>query len=108
VCCYFSLLFNVYMDRITADANHEVKLIAGNMTNQAVEINYDNDAMNEILFADDQSLMNEDDNSLQLHTTALNSACNKYNMKISTSKTEVMKISREPGTLEIYVDDFKL
>jgi hypothetical protein len=29
-------------------------------------------------------------------------------MKISTSKTEVMKISREPGTLEIYVDDFKL
>ena len=78
------------------------------MTNQAVAINYDNDAMTEILFADDPSLMNEDENNLQLHTMALNLACNKQNMKISTSKTEVMKISRDPGTLEIYVDVFKL
>jgi hypothetical protein len=36
-CVLSPLLFNVYMDRITADANHEVKLLAGNMTNQAVD-----------------------------------------------------------------------
>ena len=65
------------------------------------EIDYDH--INEIRFADDQSLIHE--NELQLHTTSLRLACERHNMKISTTKTEVMKISRTSSKLNIQVNN---
>jgi hypothetical protein len=50
--------------------------------------------LNELLFADDQALIHPDVTNLQNHTSRLNSACEKYDMKISISKTESMAVSR--------------
>ena len=75
-CVLSPLLFIVYMDIITKEANP------------------DPDTLNELLFADDQSLINEDKTEQQEHTTNLNAACERYDMKISISKTEAMKVSR--------------
>ena len=49
-CVLSPLVFNVYMDNITKEANPEPE------------------ALNEMLFADDQSLANEDEKKLQKHT----------------------------------------
>ena len=52
-------------------------------------------------FADDQSLSHEKEEQLQEHITNLNTACERYYMKISIRKTEVMKVCRTPGDLNI-------
>ena len=81
------LLFIIYMDRITKEANLEPE------------------APNELLFADDQSLAHGSEERLQEHTSSLNSTCEVYDMKISVNKTETMKVSRTPGTLNIKIND---
>ena len=75
------------MDRITKEANLEPK------------------ALSELLFADDQSLAHESEERLHEHTSSLYSTCEKYDMKISVNKTETMKVSRTPGTLNIKIND---
>lgn len=114
-CVLSPILFNIYMDRITSEANQE-----GYSNSQLTRRNQsypdvypdseeeDHFHLNEILFADDQSLIHETENDLQIHTSALHSACTDYNMKISTTKTEVMAISRTPNTINIQVDNIKL
>ena len=89
-CVLSPLLFIIYMDRITKEANTEP------------------DALNELLFADDQSLAHTDEQSLQHHTTRLNEECTNYDMKISIGKTETMKISRNPGPLRIHINNNSL
>ena len=42
------------------------------------------------------------------HTSSLNSTCEEYDMKISVNKTETMKVSRTPGTLNIKINDTNL
>ncbi|KAI0231143.1 Serine/threonine-protein phosphatase 4 catalytic subunit [Lamellibrachia satsuma] len=54
-----------------------------------------------MLFADDQSLANEDEKKLQKHTNSLNTTCNEYDMKISISQTETMEVDRTPSNLNI-------
>ena len=44
-----------------------------------------------------QSIFHEDEGQLQVHTTNLNTASENYDMKISLSKSETMKVSRTPG-----------
>ena len=78
------------MDRIPKDANLEPE------------------ALNELLFADDQSLAHESEERLQEHTSSLNSTCEEYDMKISVNKTETIKVSRTPGTLNININDTNL
>ena len=68
-CVLSPLLFLIYMDRITKEANP------------------DEQALNELLFADDQCLVHHSRDSLQDHTYRLNSACKKYGMSISIPKT---------------------
>ena len=72
------------------------------------EANLEPEALNELLFADDQSLAHESEERLQEHTSSLNSICEEYDMKISINKTETMKVSRTPGTLNIKINDTNL
>ena len=74
------------MDRITKEANPEPG------------------ALNELLFADDQVILNENSIALQQHTEAFNRVCKKYGIKISISKTKSMTVSREPKMLEIKIN----
>ena len=86
-CVLSPLLFIIYMDRITKEANPEP------------------DTLNELLFADDQVIINENNIALQQHTEAFNQVCKKYGMKISTSKTETMTVCREPKSLKIKINE---
>ena len=79
------MLFIVYMDKISREANPNPE------------------DLNEMLFADDQSLAHET-GELQEHTNSLNTQCESFGMKISTSKTETMKVSRTPGHLNININ----
>ncbi|KAI8516720.1 hypothetical protein Bbelb_053010 [Branchiostoma belcheri] len=85
-CVLSPLLFIVYMDRITQEANPDPV------------------SLNELLFADDQGLLNESKAQLQHHTDNLNRACRSHDMKISIGKTEAMSVGRCPEKLEITVN----
>ena len=89
-CVLSPLLFIIYMDRNTTEANFEPK------------------DLSELLFADDPSLAHESEERLQEHTSSLNSTCEVYDMKISVNKTETMKVSRTPGTLNMKINDTNL
>ncbi|KAI8504892.1 hypothetical protein Bbelb_170010 [Branchiostoma belcheri] len=86
-CVLSPLLFIIYMDKITKQANPKPEVL------------------NELLFADDQSLISEKTDRLQEHTTNLNTACEDYDMRISINKTESLKISRTPGNLDIVINN---
>ena len=75
------------MDRITKAAND------------------DPTELNELLFADDQSIINENEEQLQHHTNRLDEECTRNQMKISITKTEVMKVSKNPEPLNISIND---
>ena len=64
------------------------------------EANPDPEALNELMFADDQAMMNNDKTQLQEHIDQLNESCEIYSMKISTSKTEVMTVSKRLDKLD--------
>ena len=64
--------------------------------------------LNEFLFADDKSLVHESKERLQEHTSSLNSTCEEYNMKIRINRTETMKVSRTPATLNININNTNL
>ena len=51
--------------------------------------------LNELLFSDDQGLINEDEWQLQKHVTSLNKACIEHKMQIIINKTIVMSVSRK-------------
>jgi len=78
------------MDRITRDANP------------------DPESLNELLFADDQGLLNDNTERLQEHVDKLNTACEEHDMHISIIKTEVMTVSRTPKTLDITINNTAL
>ena len=60
-----------------------------------------------MLFADDQSLANEDEKKLQKHTNSLNTTCDGYDMKISISQTKAVKVSRTHSKLTINISQTK-
>ena len=72
------------------------------------EANPDPEALNELMFADDQAMMNNDKTQLQEHIDQLNESCETYSMKISTSKTEVMTVSKRPDKLDININGTQL
>ena len=78
------LLFVIYMDQITKEANPHPE------------------ALNELM--DDQAMMNNDKTQLREHTDQLNESCETYGMKISTSKTWVMTVSKRPDRLDININ----
>ena len=54
-----------------------------NITKEANPNDYE---INELLLADDQCLIHENEDGLQSHIRELNSECSKYDMKISLEK----------------------
>ena len=89
-CNLSPLLFVLYMDQITKEADP------------------DPEALNELMFSDDQAMVNNDKIQLQEHTDQLNGRCETYNMKNSTSKTEVMTVSKRPDKLDININGTQL
>ena len=79
-------------------------LFIANMNKIAREANCNPEDLNEMLFANNQSLVHEKEGELQEHTNSLNTQCENFNMKISISETETMKVSRTPGCLNINID----
>ena len=67
------LLFIVYMDKITREANPNPE------------------DLNEMLFADDQSLVHEKGGELQKHTDSLNKQCENFIMKSASEKKKQKK-----------------
>ena len=76
-CVLSPLLFIAYMDKITQESNS------------------DNDEINELLFADDQCLIHQNEQDLQHHIDTLNKNCVKHDMKINNTKTEIMNMGRK-------------
>lgn len=89
-CVLSPLLFVIYMDQITKEANP------------------DPEALNELLFAGDQAMINNDKVQLQEHTEQLNACCENFDMRISISKTEVMTVSRKPEDFNIKINGTQL
>ena len=86
-CVLSPILFNVYIDRIIKETQNEIY-------NETTENEQLNNELNELLFADDQSIIYDDEEKLQTHINSLSRICNKYNMRINTQKTETMQITR--------------
>jgi len=59
-------------------------------------------------FADDKAILADGQNELQQQVTQLHSYSSRFGMKISTSKTEVQRISRHPKDLAISIDGAEL
>ena len=71
------------------------------------ETNQNTEIINE-LFADDQCLIQDEEQKLQQHVDLLNTNCIKYDMKINTTKTEVMTIGKKHSNLNIKINDTKI
>ena len=52
--------------------------------------------------------LNNDKTQLQEHIDQLNESCETYGMKISTSKTEVMTVSKRPDKMDININGTQL
>ena len=89
-CNLSPLLFVLCMDQISTEANP------------------DPETLNELVFADDQAVVNNDKIQLHEHTDQINESCETYDMKISTSKTEVMTVSKRPDKLDINIYGIQL
>ena len=64
--------------------------------------------ISELLFADDQVLIAENEESLQNHLSLVNIKGEEYNMKINIIKTETMAISRQPENLTIKLQNVEI
>jgi hypothetical protein len=89
-CVLSPLLYIIYMDKISSDVN----------SNQYT--------LNELIFADDQCLIYPNEKELQEHLYALEDGCHQHNMKISSTKTEVMKFARVPTPIDVQVGNNKI
>ena len=72
------------------------------------EANPDPEVLNELMFVDDQAMVNNDKIQPQEHTDQLNESCETHGMKISTSKTKVMTVSKRPDKLDININGTQL
>ena len=95
-CVLSPLLFIVYMDRI-------VKRSRGL---ESVQIG--NTAIARLLFADDLAILASSQEDLQRALERFAAECELAGMRISTSKTEVMVVSRHPVDCTLYVNGVQL
>lgn len=63
------------------------------------------ETINERLYADNQCMAHEKHQDVQQDTTRQNATWEKYNMKISRSKTECIQICRTPGNHDININN---
>ena len=90
-----SLILSIYTMNSSGDRTHPCLTHEGSKPNP--------EDLNEVLFADDQSLVHEKEGELQEHNS-LNTQCENFRMKINIRNTETMKLSRIPGRLNTNID----
>ena len=95
-CTLSPLLFIIYMDHLIKNSNLLPDLKFGD-TN-----------VSSLLYADDVVLLNSCPKSLQEALNKVDISCRQAGMKISLSKTKVMKIGREPENLDFKLNDVKI
>ena len=83
-CSLSPILFLIYMDRIVKQSESCGGVKIGECTVQR------------LLFADDLVLLDSSQNGLQQAVDRFSDACSVAGMKISTTKTETMRLSRQP------------
>ena len=86
-------------------------LFIGSMDKITKQANQEPETFNEMLFAYDQYLEKEDGKTLEKlkkHTNSLKTTCEEFDMKVSISKTESMKVSRIPIKLNIDIGGTQL
>ena len=80
-CCLSPTLFNIYINKIIQNWKSRF--------NRGIQLDR-NTLLNSILYADDLVLLVEREDDLQMGIHLLQQDCNKYDMKISVSKTKTM------------------
>ena len=83
-CSLSPILFHIYMDRIVKKSESCGGIKIGECTVQR------------LLFADNLVLLDSTQNGLQQALDRFSDACSVAGMKISTTKTETMCLSRQP------------
>ena len=91
-CSLSPILFLIYMDRIVKRSESCGGVKIGECTVQR------------LLFADDLMLLDSTQNGLQQALDRFSSACSVARMKISTTKTETMCLSRQPKQCSLQID----
>ena len=95
-CVLSSLLFNVYMNSIGKCSQADECATIGNCK------------ISRLLFADDLVLLSSTESGLQRALNSFADACNTAGMKISTAKTEVLHLSRNPDQCVLQVNEATL
>ena len=95
-CVLSPLLFIIFMDRIVKRSRGSECVKIGN-----VEVA-------RLLFADDLVMLASSQNDLQCALERFAAECDAAGMKVSTSKTEVMTLSRQPVDCTLYVKGVQL
>ena len=106
-CVLSPLLFITYIDNICKETSQAETARIPHDENTEEEPSA-NLTIRELLFADDQALIAKSEAELQDHMNSLNEMCREHNMKISTSKTEVMTITKEEQTATIHLNEHPL
>ena len=91
-CILSPLLFNVYMKWIGKRSQADECATIGNSK------------IRRLLFADDLVLLSSTESGLQRALNSFADACNTAGMKISTAKTEVLHLSRNPDQCVVQVN----
>ena len=95
-CSLSPILFLIYMDRIVKNSESCGGVKIGECTVQR------------LLFADDLVLLDSTQNGLQQALDRFSDACSVAGMKISTTKTETMCLSRQPKQCSLQIDGVPL
>jgi len=94
-CPLSPLLFNIYIDELMREAVED--------TEEGIKVG--GKLIKALRFADDQAMLASSENELQQVMDRLNTTSAKYNMKINTKKTKVMKISKDKeASISIIID----
>ena len=97
-CLLSPLLFSLYVEMMMEEAMEKLE--------EGVKVG--DYRLRDVRFADDQGMVASTEKGLQNIMNRLNDTAKMYDMKINVSKTKVMKVSRNGGVINIFVDGQKL
>ena len=97
-CVLSPLLFNIMLEVVMALGEE----------NQTLGISVSGTVCNNLRFADDISLLADNQEDLQSKADSLQEASSRFGLKISCSKTEVQCMSRNPAIMNINIAGIKL
>ncbi len=92
-CVLSPLLFIVFMDKISRISDNPAGIEIGNVK------------VDSLLFADDVARLSTSEEGLQEALNQFDETCSTFGMKISTKKTELMTVSREPKQCNLQLNN---